>query len=178
MNHQILSNQRVAILVVSAPDGVQEQTRRHTFLLNLLGIKKIIVVFNKMDQIAYDKTKFDRVKEELLKFLNLLDMKPAYCIPISAKTGDNISRLSSKIRWHNGPCFLNALDSLISSEKRGVRPLRFPVQDVYTVGGSKIILGRVEAGSMGQDQDVFFQGVVVGQIGLTRISRKHHLEHP
>lgn len=147
---------QVAILVVSAPDSVQEQTRRHTFLVHMLGIKDIIVVVNKMDLVDYQQSTFDKVKAEAAKLLASLGYVDTTFIPISAMEGDNVYRTSEKMPWYQGPALIEVLDSL-KPKKAEEKPLRFVVQDVYTVGLEKIAVGRVESGRLKKGQELVFQ---------------------
>ncbi|MCK4821573.1 GTP-binding protein [bacterium] len=137
---------QAAVLIVDVKEGVMEQTRRHSYLIQMLGLDKAIVVFNKMDLINYQGRRFPKIKTELLELLESLNIEPIFLIPISAKEGLNISRKSSKMRWYKGPSLLSALDSLRLNTKTMQRPLRFPIQDIYEINGEKIIVGRVASG--------------------------------
>ncbi len=147
---------QVAILVVSAPDGVQEQTRRHAFLVHMLGIKDIIVVVNKMDLVDYQQSAFDKVKAETAELLSSLGYVDTVFIPISAMEGDNVYRASGKILWHQGSTLIEMLDGLKPKEAEE-KPLRFVVQDVYTAGPEKVVVGRVESGRLKKGQELVFQ---------------------
>ncbi|MGQ9477801.1 MAG: sulfate adenylyltransferase subunit 1 [Candidatus Bipolaricaulia bacterium] len=136
-----------AVLIVDASRGVQEQTRRHAYILALLGLKEVIVALNKMDLVGYREEAFRRVKQEVETLLEAVGLAPRFFIPISAKEGENIARTSEKLAWyHPGPSLLEALDSLPSPLSPGDRPLVFPIQDLYELDGKRIIVGRVEAG--------------------------------
>jgi sulfate adenylyltransferase large subunit len=139
------SQAEAAILIVDVEEGVKEQTRRHAYILSLLGLEQVIVVMNKMDLVGYKKEKYEGVKKELLKFLESINIKPKHIIPISAKKGDFIARKTSKLSWFKGPCFLEALDDFKTKESPKEKPLRFPVQDIYSFD-KRIIAGRVEGG--------------------------------
>jgi len=147
---------QVAILVVSAPDGVQEQTRRHAFLVHLLGIKEVIVVINKMDLEGYQQDAFDRVKAETARLLSSLGYTGTRFIPISAMEGDNVYKPSGNMAWYQGPTLIQALDA-IEPEEAGEKPLRFVVQDVYEADAEKITVGRVESGTMRRGDELVFQ---------------------
>jgi sulfate adenylyltransferase large subunit len=144
-----------AILIVDAEQGVQEQTKRHAYILNMLGLKQVIVVLNKMDKINYDKDRFAIVKNNVLEFLNKINITPVNVIPISAKHGDNIVRKA--IDWYDGKTVIKALDNLEDRIEQ-VKPLRFPVQDVYDLDGRRIIAGRVESGELSAGQFVKVNG--------------------
>ncbi len=147
------SQAQAAVLLVDASEGVLEQTRRHAYLISMLGLEKIIVAVNKMDLVDYSQKIFNQVTKDLGSFLKNLDLAPVYNIPLSAKEGENILNKSKKMRWYNGPQFLKALGSLKKdANSTENKPLRFPIQDVYTVKGEKIAVGRIESGYMVKNQ--------------------------
>ncbi|UCC94795.1 MAG: GTP-binding protein [Candidatus Omnitrophota bacterium] len=143
-----------AVLIVDAQEGIQEQTRRHAYIIRMLGVDKVIVVFNKMDLVGYQRDKFTTLEAELLEFLGDLEIKPVHTIPISAKEATNVSKKSQKINWHAGPTLIEGLDSLKLSSKIAKESLRFPIQDIYELDGEKIIVGRVASGEIRQGQKV------------------------
>jgi len=147
---------QVAILVVSAPDGVQEQTRRHAFLVNMIGIRDIIVVVNKMDMEGYAEGVFERVKADAKQLLSSLGYPESIFIPISAMEGDNIYKPSTNMPWYQGPTLIQVLDG-ITPEKAGVKSLRFVIQDVYRLDSEKIVVGRVESGRLKKGDELVFQ---------------------
>ena len=158
------SHAKVAILVVSAPDGIQEQTRRHAFLLHMLGVKHILVVINKMDTINYQKADFDRNKEGTARLLRSLGYSINTFIPISASEGDNVIQASSRMPWYKGPTLIEALDG-IEPEKAIERPTRFVVQDTYSYNHRIITVGRIESGILRKgDQLLFMPSGVKGEI--------------
>jgi len=142
------SQAQAAVLLVDAGEGVQEQTRRHAYILGLLDLKQVIVAMNKMDLVGYREERFKEVEEELRKFLTTINVTPKHLIPISAKDGDNIAARSAKMGWYTGPTFLEALDLLGAQQKTLGGALRYPVQDVYVHGGKRIFVGRVESGTI------------------------------
>jgi len=150
------SHAQVAVLVVSAPDGVQEQTRRHTFLLNMLGIKKIIVAVNKMDLVNYEEYVFHKVKQETAQLLSSLGYSEVQFIPISAIEGDNVYKPSGRMAWYQGPILIQALDA-IEPEQVSEKALRFVVQDVYIIDSEKVTVGRVESGILRRGDELIFQ---------------------
>src|SRR5262245_44309099 len=99
-----------AILIVDAAEGVREQTRRHGYLLHLLGVRQIAVVINKMDRIDYDRDRFDAIRSEIQDYLRGLGLVPVAIIPISARHGDGIAQHGATTSWHRGPTVLEALD--------------------------------------------------------------------
>jgi bifunctional enzyme CysN/CysC len=137
-----------AILVIAATEGVREQSRRHAYLLSLLGIKKVIVVVNKMDLVNFSETRFQEIESEYAKFLVDLGLEARCFIPGSAKSGDNVARRGEKLKWYQGPTVLDALDALEMKRADIDLPLRFCVQDIYRFDGRRIITGRIETGTL------------------------------
>ncbi len=154
------SQSDAAVLVVSAKEGIQNQTREHAILANVLGIKQVIVGINKMDAVGYEQAKYEETKKNVSELLKTLGYRPetvvAY-IPYSAQAGDNAGKKSDKMPWYNGPTLLEALDSLKVPTKPTDKPLRLPVQDVHTVSGfGTIPVGRVETGVMKPGDQIIF----------------------
>src|SRR5438045_1689260 len=148
-----------AVLVIAANEGVREQSRRHAYLLSLLGIQQLIVVVNKMDLADFSEKKFQEIEKEYRKFLAELGLEARVFVPASAKNGDNVASTSSpsdesvrmadkKMKWHRGPSVLEALDLLEPQSADVDLPLRFCVQDVYRFDGRRIIAGRIETGKL------------------------------
>lgn len=166
-----------AVLIIDTKEGVKEQSRRHAYIVSMLGIDKVIVVFNKMDLLNYSEDVFTKVKDEMSRFLGNLGVKPIHMIPISAKQGDNIYNKSHNMKWYRGPALLEALDNLRFSEKAERKPLRFPVQDIYDVGGKKIVVGKVSSGFIrtGRDAVLFPSGNRV-KIKSIEVFGKHKTE--
>ncbi len=147
------SQAEAAILIVDADEGVKEQTRRHSYILSMLGLKQIIVVINKMDLVGYSKERFDEVNKELAEFLGKVNIKPMYLIPISAKKGDFIANRSGNMDWYSGPTVLEALDTFKPHVSKDSLPLIFSVQDVYKPD-KRIIVGRVETGTLRKGDEI------------------------
>jgi bifunctional enzyme CysN/CysC len=137
-----------AVLVVDAVEGVSEQTKRHAQLLQLLGIRQIAVVINKMDANGYDAARFAEVAGETAAVLAALDLHPHSLIPISARNGENLRNRSGNMPWYQGPTLLEALEQFRPVNAIVDAPLRLRVQDVYRSGGIRIAVGRVESGSI------------------------------
>ena len=137
-----------ALLIIDAKEGIQEQSKRHGYILSLLGIKQVYVLVNKMDLIDYSQEKFNVIKNEMNKFLKNLKVHPMGYIPISAFYGENITTKSEKLSWYNGETVLEALDLFTQEDGLEAKPLRFPIQDVYKFDDRRIIAGRIEAGSL------------------------------
>ncbi|MCO6430863.1 MAG: GTP-binding protein [Deltaproteobacteria bacterium] len=135
-----------AILIIDASRGVEEQTKRHAFVLKLLGIQKIIVAVNKLDLIGFEQSKVTPVVEEIEKFLTSLEITPQAVVPIAAMEGDNLASRSKRTPWYTGPCIIEVLDSFEERRDLSGEPIRFVVQSVLPQNGSEMILGRVESG--------------------------------
>ncbi|MBU1975853.1 MAG: GTP-binding protein [Nanoarchaeota archaeon] len=145
-----------AILIVDADEGVQEQTTRHAYILSMLGLKQVIVVMNKMDLVEYSEARYKKVSKDVTDFLQKLDVKPAYIIPISAMQGDNVANISTNMDWYKDITVLQALDEfkvLIVTESK---QMRLPVQDVYKFDSKRITVGRVESGRINTGDEVHF----------------------
>src|SRR5213593_3249633 len=137
-----------AILVIGADEGVREQSRRHAYLLSMLGINHIIVVVNKMDLVHYSEKRFREIEQEYRKFLRELGLDARIFIPASAKQSENVATASMKMKWYCAASVLEALDLLETRKRDAERPLRFCVQDVYRFDGRRIIAGRIETGTL------------------------------
>ena len=140
-----------AVLVVSTPDGVQSQTREHAYLARVLGISQLIVGLNKIDAVNYDRAKFDDAKNKVSELLKTVgyDISKVLFVPYSALEGINVSAKSDKLGWYTGPTLLEALDTFQVPKKPTEKPLRLPVQDVYSISGfGTVPVGRVETGVM------------------------------
>ena len=137
-----------AILVIGADEGVREQSRRHAYLLSMLGIRHLIVVVNKMDLVDYSENRFREIEQEYRKFLRELGLDARAFIPASAREGENVAQASMKMKWYGAASVLEALDLLDPQERDVDLPLRFCVQDVYRFDGRRIIAGRIETGTL------------------------------
>src|ERR1700736_5146569 len=142
------ANADAAILVIAASEGVREQSRRHAYLLSLLGVKQLIVVVNKMDLANYEEELFRVIKTEYQTFLRDLGLEARCFIPASAKTGGNVVKRSDKMSWYHGPTVVDALDATEPGASLIDLPLRFCVQDVYRFDERRIIAGRIETGTL------------------------------
>lgn len=163
-------------LVIDANEGVREQTRRHAYVLSMLGLKENIILLNKMDLIDYSEEIFNSVKSDIMSLCDSLGIPCTYIIPISAQDGDNIATISEKMPWYKGCTVIEALDSLSKREDEDVQPLRMPVQDVYHVDGKKIIVGRIEAGKVAEGDKVLIvpQNEKVTIAGVHEFGRERH----
>jgi bifunctional enzyme CysN/CysC len=145
-----------AVLLVDAQEGLREQTRRHCFLLSLLGLRQIVVAVNKMDLVGYRPEVFDRIRAELGEFLGRLGVEPANFIPISAKHGEGLLRHSDRMPWYRGPTLLEVLEKFRANPPASGGPLRFSVQDVYRFDARRIIAGPVESGRISVGDPIEF----------------------
>ncbi len=140
-----------AVLVVSATDGVMAQTKEHAILANVLGIRQLIVGVNKMDAAQYSQEKYEATKKAAYDLLKSLGFKvdTILFIPYSAFDGSNVAKKQEKMAWYTGPTLLDALDSLAVPPKPTDKPLRLPIQDVFSISGfGTVPVGRVETGVM------------------------------
>lgn len=137
-----------ALLIVDAKEGVKEQTRRHGYMLSLLGIKQVVVVINKMDLVDYSEEKFENLRQELRDFLALLNVKPVAFVPISAREGEGVTKKSAQMAWHKSGFLMQVMEELSTSNIDENLKLRIPVQDVYKFSEQRIIAGRIESGKI------------------------------
>jgi len=140
------SQAEAAVLIVDVAEGVKEQTKRHSYMLSLLGLHQVVVVLNKMDLVDFAEERFDAVNKDVQKWLKSINIEPTLYIPISAIEGDNITVKSVKMNWYTGPTFLDSLDTLQNKQPPEDKPLLFPIQDVYKIADKRINVGRVEGG--------------------------------
>lgn len=145
-----------ALLLIDAHEGVQEQSKRHGYLLSLLGVKQVAVVVNKLDLVGYRREVYERIEAEYRAFLTDIGVVPQRFIPVSAKFGDNVVQRSEHMEWYTGPTVLEALGLFGTEESRERQPLRLPVQDIYKFDARRIVTGRVEAGTVGVGDQVVF----------------------
>lgn len=134
-----------AILLIDATEGVQEQSRRHGYLLTLLGIKQLAVVVNKMDLVGWEQNVFQKIKADYEEFLASIGFSAQAYIPAAAFTGDNVAVKSRQLLWYPGKTVLEQLEAFRIKENTGI-PLRIPVQDVYRFGQRRLLAGRLEGG--------------------------------
>lgn len=137
-----------ALLLIDALEGVKEQSKKHGYLLSLLGVRQFAVVVNKMDLVGYRQDVFDGIEKEYREFLGQFKAVPSQFIPVSAKLGDNIANRSGQMSWYSGPTVLDTLSAFQKETARSEQPLRLPVQDVYKFDARRIITGRIAAGCL------------------------------
>jgi bifunctional enzyme CysN/CysC len=143
-----------AVLIIDALEGVRDQTRRHGYLLHLLGIRQVAVVVNKMDRVDYSAARFQEISDEISAHLIELGVTPSAVIPISARDGDGVSERTPNIAWYQGPTVVEALDALVPARALDELPLRLPVQAIYKFDDRRIVAGRVESGSLAAGDEI------------------------
>lgn len=136
-----------AVLIVDVEEGCQEQTRRHAFILSMLGFRNIILLLNKMDVVNYQQEKYEETVKECMEFLEKTNINVQHCIPISAVCGDNVATASKAMTWYQGKTLLEALAQLTVEEK-DKKELCYPVQDVYYINDKRMAVGMIESGVM------------------------------
>ncbi len=166
-----------AILVVSGKDGVQDQTKEHSYLAKVLGVNELIVAINKMDTVDYAEDKFEAAKKEATDLLKSIGFKTDGIpfIPTSAYKGDNIAEDKGNMDWYDGPTMVEALDSLEEPTKPIEKPLRIPIQDVYSITGvGTVPVGKVETGKIKKgDKILFLPSNATGEVKSVEM---HHKE--
>ena len=140
------SQAEAALLIVDVERGVQEQTKRHAYLLSLLGITRMAVLLNKMDLVEFKEERYQEVKKETQKFLESLNLKPRCYIPISAIDGDNVVTRSKHTSWYDGKTVLENLDLLENAPSDEAKRFILPVQDVYKTDKKRIVVGKIATG--------------------------------
>jgi elongation factor 1-alpha len=151
-----------AILTVSAIEGIQAQTKEHVFLARTLGIRQLVVALNKVDATKppFNEQQVNQVRDEVQKLLKSVGFQDAQykIIPVSAWTGDNIKANSKEMPWYKGPSLLQAVDQFQLPAKPTDKPLRLPVQDVYSITGiGTVPVGRIECGVLKPGDNVIFE---------------------
>ncbi len=146
------STANLAIILIDATKGVITQTRRHTFLVSLLGIKHVVLAVNKMDLVGFSKKVFDTICEDYKNFITQLDIPDVEFIPLSALKGDNIVEVSPNTPWYHGKSLLEYLETVHVSSDRNYNDFRFPVQYVlrpdldFRGFSGKVVSGIIRTG--------------------------------
>lgn len=150
-----------ALLVIDAHEGIKENSKRHGYLLSMLGIKKVIILVNKMDLVGYREADFEKIKNEYGAFLDKLKVKPITYIPVSARNGENLARKSHQMPWFKGGSVLETVDALAIKEQPHDKSFRMPVQDIYKFtehnDDRRIFAGTIETGSVNVGDTVIFR---------------------
>lgn len=168
-----------AVLIISVKDGIQPQTKEHAFLAKVLGVPQIAVSLNKMDAVNYSQAEYDKVKAEAEKLLKGIgyDVSKVKFIPTSAYQGDNITKKSPNMPWYNGPTLVEVIDTFVVPPKPIDKPLRLPIQDVFTITGHGTVpVGRVETGVLKPNDVVIV--MPSGVKGEVKKIEMHHKELP
>jgi bifunctional enzyme CysN/CysC len=150
-----------AALIIDAKEGVRENSRRHGYILSMLGIQQVIVCVNKMDLVKHDEDHFRKIEAEYRGFLaDIGAVSPKHFIPVSAIAGSNLATRSPKMPWYQGPTMLEALDGFAKAPGKADSPFRMPVQAVYKFTNDsddrRIIAGRIEGGRVKVGDKVVF----------------------
>ena len=173
-----------AILAVSAKKGEFEagmsqegQTREHIILAKTMGIDQVIVAVTKMDltEPPYDEKRYKEIVDTVSKFMKSFGFKmdKVKFVPVVAPTGENVTRKSENMKWYNGPTLEELLDALELPPKPVDKPLRIPIQEVYSISGVGVVpVGRVETGVLKVGDKVVF--MPVGKVGEVRSIETHH----
>ena len=174
----------VAVLVVSTKSGETEaatdpggQAREHAFLSRTLGVGQMTVALNKMDDSNYSEARYKEVKETVEKMLRLVGYNTTKInfIPVSGWKGDNLVKKSENMPWYKGPTLSEALDIFDPPEKPTGKPLRIPIQDVYTITGvGTVPVGRVETGVLRANEKVIV--MPSGVTGEVKSIETHHTQ--
>ncbi|MCD6230055.1 MAG: translation elongation factor EF-1 subunit alpha [Candidatus Diapherotrites archaeon] len=170
-----------AVLVVAANDGVMAQTKEHAWLSKVLGINNLIVAINKMDVVKFEESKFNEVKDDVVKLVSGIGFKPdnVKYVPISAYGGDNVIKKSDNMSWYKGPTLEESLDKLPLPERPVDLPLRLSIQGVYSITGAGTVgVGRVETGILRPNEKVVILPGRTGEglIGEVKSIEQHHQE--
>lgn len=171
-----------AIFVVSAKpgEGIQEQTKEHAWLMKVMGVSQLVVAINKMDNANYEQKRFDEVVSEVKKLLTMIGYKVDEIpfVPISGLQGDNVFKKSDKMPWYKGSTLLETMDATIKQPELPVnKPLRIPIQDVYTITGvGTVPVGRVETGILKMGDTLVFEPS--GAKGEVKTIEMFHKQQP
>jgi bifunctional enzyme CysN/CysC len=142
------SDADAALLVVDAAEGVGEQTRRHALLLELIGVRQVVVAVNKMDRVGYDERRFTKIRDELGALLGNIGIVPRAVVPLAARDGDNVAIVATTTPWYAGPTIVTALCALTPAVRQDGAAFRLAVQGVIRRDLERIVVGRIEAGSV------------------------------
>ena len=150
-----------ALLVIDADEGVQENSRRHGYMMSMLGIRQMSILVNKMDLVDYNQDVFTKIVEEYTAFLKDINVVPACFIPVSGMMGGNIAELApQKMPWYTGKTVLDMLDAFEKEPQPVEKPFRMPVQDVYKFtrfgDNRRVVAGTIETGSVSKGDEVVF----------------------
>jgi bifunctional enzyme CysN/CysC len=167
-----------AILLLDAKEGIKENSKRHAYMLSMLGIDEVLVAINKMDLKDYDEAAYNKLKKEYSRFLSQINIHPHFFIPVSAKKGDNVVSPSENMEWYKGDTFLSLLDKLEKKKPQEAKPLRMPIQGIYkfTKDGDdrRLIAGRIESGSIKKGDEI----VILPSFKHSRVKSVEEFNNP
>jgi bifunctional enzyme CysN/CysC len=154
------SRAEAALLVIDAHEGIKENSRRHGFMLAMLGIRQIAVLVNKMDLVGYRREVFDRMVADYGEFLRRIDVTPSWFIPVSGFHGDNLVQPAAALAWYRGPTVIEALEAFTNRPPLTAAPFRMPVQGVYKFtehnDERRIVAGTIESGRITTGDEIVF----------------------
>ncbi len=149
-----------ALLVIDAGEGVQENSKRHGYMVSMLGVKQIAVLVNKMDIVGYSQDTFNQIQDEYLTFLDRLGVHPTAIIPVSARNGKNIITYAEEMPWYTGMTVLDQVDAFQKLRDDSAKTFRMPVQDIYkfTAQGDdrRVVSGTISTGVIKVGDEVLF----------------------
>jgi len=149
-----------AIIVIDALEGIKENTKRHGYLLSLLGIENICVAVNKMDLVDYSHSVYNNIISDYNNFLNSIGINNVTYIPLSARNGDNITKKSINMPWYNGIAIIDIIESWQKINESSNIPFRFSVQDIYKFTSNnddrRILAGTIDYGNINKNDKVVF----------------------
>lgn len=149
-----------AILLIDANEGIAENSKRHAYMLSLLGIKQIVVAINKMDLVNFSEDKFNQIKFDYSEFLNSIGIQPIEYVPVSAINGYNLTEHTPLMQWYKGKTVLELIDSFEKEKEDEEKSFRMFVQGVYkfTEGGDdrRIVAGTINSGTINVGDEVIF----------------------
>ena len=145
-----------AVLLIDAHEGIAENSKRHAYMLSLLGIKKILVAVNKIDLINYSEEKFNQIKDEYSIFLKHINIEPVAFIPVSARNGDNLIQHSENTNWYNGKTIIEAIDDFEKEKDESEKAFRMFTQGIYKFNSQRIVAGSINSGNVKVGDEVIF----------------------
>lgn len=166
------SNVGTAVVVVDVAQGVQEQTRRHSLLLKMMGVQTVIVLLNKADTIGFDQNRIEHVQADIRQLYERLSLEVSAIIPACAREGDNIAHLSENMPWYLGPTLLQAIENVAYPSAHNELPFRMSVQDVYRFDDQRFVAGRVDRGVIREGDEIMI-GAQKQRAQIAEICRWH-----
>ena len=142
------SSADLAVILIDARKGVLTQTRRHSYLVSLIGIRKVVLAINKMDLVGYSEATFNKIVEDYTAFARQIGIEEFVAIPVSGLRGDNIKDPSEHTDWYHGPTLMGYLETVDIEDVAQQRPLRMPVQYVIRDGDVRHYAGRLAGGAV------------------------------